>query len=129
LILEVDDNDAIREIVDAVLSSEGYAVATADSGEQAIMMIEQRLAQGEQLPDLILLDLTMPGMSGYQTLKALRSLPGGEDVPVVLISALPECEERENALAAGGVDYLTKPFQIPALIDVVARHIRQQAAV
>jgi len=122
LILEVDDNDAIREIVDVVLSSEGYVVVTAASGEQAMQEIERRLAEGIALPRLVLLDLTMPGMSGYQTLQALRQLPGGDRVPVIFISALSECEERATALAAGGVDYLSKPFQIPKLIEVVARH-------
>jgi len=123
LILEVDDNDAIREIVDAVLSSEGYAVTTAASGEQAIAEIERRLAHGDALPELILLDLTMPGMSGYQTLQALRRIPHGDSVPVIFISALPESEERDTALAAGGVDYLSKPFQIPKLIEVVSRQL------
>jgi len=127
LILEVDDNDAIREIVDAVLSSEGYAVTAVASGEQAIATITQRLANGKPLPELILLDLTMPGMSGYQTLQALRQLPRGDSIPVIFISALPECEERANALAAGGVDYLSKPFPIPKLVEMVQRHVAIQA--
>ncbi|MDX8413995.1 MAG: response regulator [Mariprofundales bacterium] len=123
MILEVDDNDAIREIVDAVLSSEGYAVATAASGEEAMQEIKRRLADGDALPELILLDVTMPGMSGYQTLQSLRQLPDGGSVPVIFISALPEDEERSNALAAGGVDYLSKPFQIPKLIAMVNRYL------
>jgi len=124
MILEVDDNDAIREIVDAVLTAEGYTVATAASGDAAMELVGRRVARGEALPELMLLDLTMPGMSGYQTIRKLRALPGGDRVPVIFVSALPEDEEREHALAAGGVDYLSKPFQIPRLIDLVARHRR-----
>ncbi len=123
MILEVDDNDAIREIVQTVLASEGYTVAGAESGEQAIAEIERRLEAGEPLPRLMLLDLTMPGMSGYQTMERLRQLPGAGKVAVIFISALPESAERDNALAAGGVDYLTKPFQIPRLLEVVRRHL------
>ena len=123
MILEVDDNDAIREIVETVLSTEGYAVASAESGERAIEVIERRLDAEGELPQLVLLDLTMPGMSGYQTMEKLRGFPGGEEVPVVFISALPEYEERANALAAGGVDYLSKPFPIPRLLEVVKRHL------
>ncbi|RMH50844.1 MAG: response regulator [Zetaproteobacteria bacterium] len=124
MILEVDDNDAIREIVEAVLTAEGYEVATAADGSAAVELLSRQVAEGGALPELVLLDLTMPGMSGYQTLQKLRALPGGERVPVIFVSALPEEEEREHALAAGGVDYLSKPFQIPRLIELVARHHR-----
>ncbi|MDQ6965149.1 MAG: response regulator [Mariprofundales bacterium] len=123
MILEVDDNDAIREMVDAVLSLEGYRVVTAVDGTQAIAEIKRRLAVGEGLPQLVLLDLTMPKMGGYQTMAELRQLPGGDGVPVIFVSALPEDEERGSALAAGGVDYLSKPFKIPALLAMVARHV------
>ncbi len=122
MILEVDDNDAIREIVATVLTIEGYSVMTVGSGEEAIATVRRALERGEEMPELVLLDLTMPGMSGYQTLEALRALPGGDRVPVIFVSALPEDEERDHAIAAGGVDYLSKPFMIPRLIDMVARY-------
>ncbi|MDX8408659.1 MAG: response regulator transcription factor [Mariprofundales bacterium] len=122
MILVVDDNASIREMLEAILSSEGYEVSTAASGDAALAALEQRLAQGESLPELVLQDLTMPYKTGYQTMAQMRALPGGDAVPVIVVSAFPEEEERPRALAAGAVDYLCKPFQIPQLLDLIVRH-------
>ena len=123
MILVVDDNAAIREMLEAVLSSEGYEVSCAASSEIALEMLEQHLAHGGSLPELVLQDLTMPYKTGYQTMAQMRALPGADRVPVLIVSAFPEEEERPRALAAGAVDYLCKPFQIPNLLDLVARHV------
>ncbi|MDQ6951311.1 MAG: response regulator transcription factor [Mariprofundales bacterium] len=123
MIFVVDDNASIREMLDAILSAEGYDVSSAEGGEAAIIQLKQRIAQGQPLPQLVLQDLTMPYKTGYQTMAEMRTLPGFDAVPVVIISAFPEDEERPRALAAGAADYLCKPFKIPDLLDVVAHYV------
>ncbi len=113
MILVVDDNPAIREMLEAILSSSGYEVRCATSGEDALARMERKL------PDLVLLDLTMPGMSGYRTVECVRERFPDDDIPIVLISAYPPDEERERAMRMGVVDYICKPFQIHELLQCV----------
>jgi len=116
MILIVDDNEAIREMQVAVLESANYSVRDAASGDIALALA------AEQQPCLVLMDITMPGMTGYQVLDQLRALYGSE-LPVVMVSALPEDEEREIALARGATDYISKPFDIPSVLRCVKQFL------
>lgn len=120
MILIVDDNDAIREMQVAILESANYSVREASDGNVALALIE------DEPPALVLMDITMPGMTGYQVLDRLRELYG-DQLPVVMVSALPEDEERETALARGATDYISKPFDIPSVLRCVQEYLPNPA--
>jgi len=119
MIVVVDDNSDIRELLEAVLSASGYDVRCASGGEDALTLLES------QIPALMLLDLSMPGMSGYQTLEHMRKRFPDHDIPVILVSAYPPEEEREQAMRMGVRDYISKPFQIPDLLKCVQAHLQR----
>ena len=120
MILIVDDNEVILEMQVAVLQSAGHQVMTANNGDSALAIIK------EHSPKLILMDITMPGLTGYQVLDEVRQMYGDE-IPVVLVSALPEDEERDTALAHGATDYISKPFEIPTIISCASKYLQNNA--
>jgi DNA-binding response OmpR family regulator len=103
-ILVIDDDAALRRMVRAQLSAH-YEVILAEGGEQALGLIEEGLS-----PDLILLDIDMPGMDGYETLKKLRADPDAEDIPVIFLTGLDGVRDQVKGLESGVADYITKPF-------------------
>ena len=107
-ILVVDDNPSSRELVKFTLEP-GYEVAEATDGRDAIDQIRQRL------PDLILLDVQMPEMDGYETLHEIRANPESALVPVVAVTAFAMLEDRQKAFEAGFDGYTAKPINIAAL--------------
>ena len=118
LILIVDDNPDNREILDVRLQSQGYATATAADSEEALA------AAREQLPDLILLDVMMPGLDGFEVcrrLKADQSLPF---MPIILVTAKTALQDVVTGLEAGAEDYLTKPVEHAALTARVRSMLR-----
>lgn len=110
--LVVDDAPDIRLLADLVLSMAGFAVTAAASGRDALLL----LAEGD-LPDIVLLDVQMPEVDGWETLSRLRNDPRTVDLPVVLctVKGLPEDTLRGWSLGCDG--YLGKPFDIGALVD------------
>jgi CheY-like chemotaxis protein len=116
-VLVVDDYDDVRLVTRRALESFGYRVLEAASGAEAV-----RVAQADS-PDLILMDLSMPAMDGFATIHQLRRLLGLRDVPVIAVSAHTAKEIREDALAAGCRDFITKPVQIEKLKSAVERHL------
>jgi class 3 adenylate cyclase len=108
-VLVVDDHESNRDLLARRLARETHHVTTAASGESALAFIEQ-----EQF-DLILLDLLMPGMSGYEVLERLKCDPRHSDIPVLMISALDEIDSAVRCIEAGAEDYLAKPFD-PVLL-------------
>jgi diguanylate cyclase (GGDEF)-like protein len=102
-VLVVDDEPANRKLLEALLASEGYRTTTAATGEQALELITA------DPPDLILLDVMMPGMDGYQVAAALKSDPRTSNIPVIMLSALSDRDARVRGLTAGAEDFLTKP--------------------
>lgn len=116
-VLVVDDYDDVRAITKKALESFGYRVIEAGSGVEAV-----RVAQAES-PDLILMDLSMPNMDGFATMHKLRRMLGLRDVPVIALSAHTAREVREDALAAGCREFVTKPLHLEELKSVVARHL------
>ena len=116
-VLVVDDYDEVRLVTRRALESFGYRVLEADSGAEAV-----KVAQADA-PDLILMDLSMPAMDGFATIHQLRRLLGLRDVPVIAVSAHTAKEIREDALAAGCLDFITKPVRIEKLKSAVERHL------
>jgi two-component system, OmpR family, alkaline phosphatase synthesis response regulator PhoP len=102
-ILIADDNVQNCELIDAYLAEEGYEMMVAYDGLQALKRTE------EQLPDLILLDIMMPKLSGYEVCQRLKSNPRTKDIPVLMVTALNEQGDIEKAVRAGCDDFLTKP--------------------
>jgi CheY-like chemotaxis protein len=99
----------------------GFEVTVAEDGDQAL----RHLAQ--QIPDLVLCDILMPNLDGYETLAAIRSNPFTADVPVVMVSALSESKAVQRAMAAGANGYFVKPFETRALIqDIKSRMLARE---
>ncbi|GMR11436.1 MAG: hypothetical protein BMS9Abin28_2268 [Anaerolineae bacterium] len=115
-ILIVDDNQAMVEALSIVVSARGHDALTALSGEEALNLVES------EMPDVMLLDLTMPGIDGFETLDRLRTMPKGKDLPVLIITALDE-EDLEGRVAdAGGSALLRKPVDVNRLADQIEMH-------
>ena len=113
LILVVDDEESMRWFLERTLRREGYDVLVAEDGPEAI-----RLAQ-DRPPTLVLADVRMPGMDGVALMRALRTLLPG--VPVVLMTAFGAVDDALHAMKQGAVDYITKPFRVEQIRDVVSR--------
>ena len=116
-ILIVDDTPANLQLLSGMLKDRGYRVRPVPSGQEALQAA-QRIP-----PDLILLDINMPGMSGYEVCQRLKEDPKLRDIPVLFISALSETAEKVKAFSVGGVDYVTKPFQIGEVDARVQTHL------
>jgi two-component system cell cycle response regulator len=116
-----DDNPAILQGLDRALSANGYRVQTAHSGP----VLLELLAAAPQAPDLLLLDVMMPEMSGLDVLRTLRRDPRWMDLPVVLITATNDATLPVSALRDGAVDFLTKPFRLDELLARVDSHIQR----
>jgi len=119
VILIADDRASSRELLRTVLERSGYEVLEAEDGQQALA--EARSGH----PDLVLLDLQMPGLDGFGVLAALREDPRFRDLPVVALTASAMRGDREKILAAGFTDYLAKPAGAEMLRETVARLLRQ----
>src|SRR5574343_1480906 len=109
-IMIVDDNRDNLTVIGGLLKGE-YHVRVANSGERAL-----QVAVTQPIPDLILLDIMMPGMDGYETLRHLRAMPETRDIPVIFVTAMSADEDEETGLGLGAVDYVTKPIR-PAIRD------------
>jgi CheY-like chemotaxis protein len=117
-IMVVDDYEEMRQTTHFALELFGYRVVEASNGAEAV-----EVAQAE-LPDLILMDLSMPDLDGFGAIHRIRRLLGLRDVPVIAFSAHTAKEVREDAFAAGCCDFITKPFELDLLEAVVARWLR-----
>ena len=109
-ILVVDDTPDNLALIFALLNPY-YKVKIANSGEKALQLI----TQGER-PDLILLDIMMPGMDGYQVLSHIKAMQDAELLPVIFLTAMNSNEDEEKGLQLGAVDYITKPISPPLLL-------------
>lgn len=117
-ILVVDDNPNNLAVLENILNVEGYAVRAANSGEVALKAVAARK------PDLILLDVMMPGLNGFEVCHRLKADPGTASIPVLFISAMSETDEKIKAFEAGGQDYITKPFAEQEVLARVGTHLR-----
>lgn len=118
LILIVDDTPANLDVISEALSDAGFDVAIATSGERALQQVEY------ELPALILLDVMMPGIDGFETCKRLKENPKTRNIPIIFMTALSDVENKVRALELGAVDYVTKPFQEHEVLARVKTHIQ-----
>jgi DNA-binding response OmpR family regulator len=116
-ILVVDDTPANLQVLTGMLKDRGYKVRPVPGGKLALLAAER------DPPDLILLDINMPDMNGYEVCEHLKADAKLKGIPVIFISALNEKLDKVNAFAIGGVDYITKPFQMEELHARVETHL------
>jgi DNA-binding response OmpR family regulator len=112
-ILVVDDEDDILQFLELVLREKGYDVVTAPGGHEALTK-----AQVER-PDLVLLDIMMPQMDGWEVLKLLRVDEDTAQIPVAMLSARTEAKDRVQGLQEGAIDYICKPFSLQDLLGKI----------
>ena len=120
-ILVVDDEEDILHFLELVLSEKGYQVSTASGGQEALTK-----AQLER-PDLVLLDIMMPQMDGWEVLKLLRVDEETADIPVAMLSARTEAKDRVQGLQEGAIDYICKPFSLQDLLAKIETIFAQVA--
>jgi CheY-like chemotaxis protein len=118
-ILIVDDNSLYRELAGTLLADCGQDILEAESGEAAV-----RIAQTE-LPDLILMDLSMPEMDGVATLRKLRQIGPIRDIPIVAVTGYPEKWARELVTTEGFQGYIEKPFRPETFVDEALAYLDQ----
>ncbi len=116
-ILLVDDTPTNLEILVGYFSDSGFDVSVATSGEGALEQV------AESRPDLILLDVMMPGMDGFETCRRLKADPATKDIPVIFMTALSETADKLKGFEAGAVDYVTKPLQQEEVLARVNTHL------
>ncbi|MDP3131915.1 MAG: response regulator, partial [Burkholderiaceae bacterium] len=120
-VMVVDDTPANLKLLDELLRRQGYGVRLFPRGALALK------AAAAQAPDLILLDIMMPDMDGFEVCRQIKATPGLQDVPVIFISALADTDHKIRAFAEGGVDYVTKPFQEGEVLARVGTHLTLHA--
>ena len=116
-ILLVDDNPTNLQVLFQTLDGVGCKLLVAKNGEMALSITDKAR------PDLILLDIMMPGIDGYEVCRQLKSVPATADIPVIFLSALGDTEDKVKGLQLGAVDYITKPFQPDEVIARVNTHL------
>ncbi|NNG01401.1 MAG: response regulator [Desulfobacteraceae bacterium] len=116
-ILIVDDTPENLRVLTDMLTEQGYKVRPAPSGKLALS------GAAAILPDLILLDIHMPEMDGYEVCRRLKADKATKSVPIIFISALSEVFDKVKAFKAGGVDYITKPFQVEEVLARISTHL------
>jgi two-component system, sensor histidine kinase and response regulator len=121
-VLVVDDTVMNLHLLSDLLGKHGYEVRAVTSGRQALKAVEH------DPPDLILLDIAMPGMDGYEVCRQLRAMERSKEVPVIFLTALTDTADKIRAFDAGGVDYVTKPFQFEEVLARVRTHVALKRA-
>ncbi|MFZ2949038.1 MAG: two-component system response regulator, partial [Desulfuromonadaceae bacterium] len=116
-VLVVDDFPDNVSLLGTLLKDD-YKIKVANNGEKAL-----RIVRSDAPPDLILLDIMMPGMDGYEVCRQLKADPGHRDIPVIFLTARTEAEEERYGLALGAVDYITKPISPPIVMARVRNHL------
>ena len=117
-ILIVDDTPANLQLLTSMLVEQDYQIFSAISGKVALNVVQKAL------PDLILLDINMPGMNGYEVCEQLKVNEKTRNIPVIFVSALSETLDKVKAFTVGGVDYVTKPFQAEEVLARVKNHLQ-----
>ena len=121
-ILVVDDTPDNLALMSDILKDD-YKVKVANNGEKALM-----IAAGESKPNLILLDIMMPGIDGYEVCRRLKADPATKDIPVIFLTARSDIQDEKMGLELGAVDYITKPVSIPIVIARVRNHLKLKQA-
>ena len=113
-IMIIDDDQSIGDMLAKALGDEGYSISRAYSGTEAVMLLSH------SKPDLILLDLMLPGISGEEVLKQIR------DIPVIVVSAKADTTDKVGLLLSGAADYITKPFDMQELLARITVQLRHR---
>ncbi len=121
-ILIVDDDPVNLKFLGALLQASGLQVTLAHSGKSALLKVKK------ELPDLILLDMLMPGLDGLETCRRLKANPKTQDIPVIFLSAVNEVTDKVEAFAVGAADYITKPFQIEEVLVRIKNQLALQSS-
>jgi len=120
LILIVDDNAGNRKVLGSLLMQHNYEVGIAIDGKKALEFINK------EQPDLILLDIMMPGLNGFEVCEQLKSKTNTRHIPIIFLTAKTETEDIVRGFKAGGVDYISKPFNSEELLARVRTHIEMK---
>lgn len=115
-ILVVDDEVAIAKLIKFVLESNGFQVRLAGDGNSALEAIR------ENMPDLVVLDLMLPTISGFDVLLGIRQEMGIDNLPIVVLTCRGQREDKERAIRCGATEYITKPFSPTSLVATVREH-------
>jgi len=118
IVLIVDDEPRNLQVVGSLLRRQGYDVVFAGSGAEALASVR------ENPPDLILLDVMMPAMDGYEVCRKLKEDPARKRIPVIFLTAKGETDDLVQGFDVGGVDYVTKPFRAEELLARVKTHLQ-----
>jgi two-component system, sensor histidine kinase and response regulator len=121
-ILVIDDQEANIHVLSTMLGQQGFEIIAATDGEDALRRIEARP------PDLVLLDVLMPGIDGFEVCRRIREHPEAKHIPIIFLSSADDKDFVVRALGAGGVDYVTKPFHKAELVSRVRTHLALKAA-
>ena len=121
-ILVVDDEPTIVRLMEFILTRQGHELLVATNGEDALAMVRTHA------PDLVLLDIMMPRVDGYEVARLLRADPATSALPIIMLSAKAQDEDIRKGEDAGVDDYITKPFSPDHLVRVVADHLQKLSA-
>jgi len=119
-VLIVDDNLQNLELLEAYLEIPGIETVRATSGQEALLLVER------EKPDLMLLDIMMPRMSGFEVCKKLKGNPATADLPVIMVTALTEVSDVERSVEVGADDFVSKPVNRQDLVERVTRLLKDR---
>jgi CheY-like chemotaxis protein len=122
-ILVVDDSSTNIVLLEAILNGQGYEIETAQSVKEAYQIIKKETV------NLILLDLLMPRVSGYDFLKEIKSNDGTKDIPVIIVSAVADAENRRKSIELGALDFINKPIDIQYFIEKIETILKRKEPV
>ena len=117
-VLIVEDNEKNRYLISFILKGEGFDLIEAVTGEEGV---EKAM---KERPDLILMDIQLPGIDGYETTRRIRASPAGTKVPIIALTSYAMTGDREKALAAGCTGYVEKPINPDTIMDEIRRYLR-----
>jgi CheY-like chemotaxis protein len=122
-ILVVDDSSTNIVLLEAILNGQGYQIETAQSVKEAYQIIKKETV------NLILLDLLMPRISGYDFLKEIKSNQSTKDIPVIIVSAVGDAENRKKSIELGALDFINKPIDIQYFIEKIETILRKRPTI
>jgi len=122
-ILVVDDSSTNIVLLEAILNGQGYEIETAQSVKEAYQIIKKETV------NLILLDLLMPRVSGYDFLKEIKSNQSTRDIPVIIVSAVADAENRKKSIELGALDFINKPIDIQYFIEKIETILKKKETV
>ena len=117
-VLVIEDNEKNRYLISFILKAAGYAVIEAVTGEEGV---ETAIREH---PDLVLMDIQLPGIDGYETTRRIRASPGGTKIPIIALTSYAMTGDRERALAAGCTGYVEKPINPDTILEEIQKYFR-----